>query len=171
MKKKFFIFCLTILLQISLGEISIVSAEHTLPKDELVIGGIGYGGTLGYVKEIYGEPDEIRTIQKKGIKEVLYIYSKNFKISGKAQVELNLNEADYPVDGFFISTNSMQSDSGIRVGTPFKTIEDKYGAGKKYETPDKELFYRYEFDGGKTNINYVVNEKGLISKIYMSTEV
>ncbi len=170
MKKIFPVICLMTALQFSpIGDQAVASA-HTLPKDELVIGGVGYGGTLGYVKEIYGEPGEIRTIQKKGVKEIIYVYSKDFKISGRSPVDLNLREEDYPVIGFLVATNTMKSDSGIRVGMAYQKLEEQYGTGLKYETEDKEIFYRYDFDEGKTAINYFVNDKGLISKIYMGTD-
>lgn len=171
MKKVFSAICLATALQFSpLGDMSIASA-HNLPKDELVIGGIGYGGTLGYVREIYGEPEEIRTYQKKGVKGITYIYSKHFIVSARAKLEENLPDESYPVVGFMVSENSMKTETGIRVGLPFKeTIEDKYGKGLQYKTENDEIFYQYQFDNGKTAINYFVNDRGLITKIYMGTD-
>lgn len=171
MKKVFSVICLATALQFSpVGDPAIASA-HTLPKDELVIGGIGYGGTLGYVREIYGEPEEIRTYQKKGVKGITYIYSKHFIVSARAKLEENLPDESYPVVGFMVSENSMKTETGTRVGLPFKeAIEDKYGKGLQYKTENDETFYQYQFDNGKTAINYFVNDRGLISKIYMGTD-
>ena len=56
-----------------------------MPRDEMYVGGVGAGVTLGYIRSIYGEPADIRRHQNEGIKGVAYIYSDSFRVMARAR--------------------------------------------------------------------------------------
>ena len=118
-----------------------------MPREEMYVGGVGAGCTLGYVREIYGEPDDVRYFSGEGIKSISYIYSDGFSISGRVFSRDERPEEDYVVVGFKLSDPDLATPSGIRVGMSYwDDVVSKFGEGKRFISFSDELMYIYKGD-------------------------
>ena len=139
MKKPIFICSLLVMLLTSV-------AFAEMPRDEMYVGGVGAGVTLGYVKSIYGEPMNIRRHENEGIRGVVYIYSDSFRVMARAWISDKIPEDEMTVVSFWLSDASLATPSGIKVGMSYeKDVASRFGPGR--ETVDgRGLKYVYEQD-------------------------
>ena len=80
--------------------LSVVSCStafaNSMPREEMCVGSVGYGCTLGNVKAIYGEPLERRIFDGIDAHGSTWIYSPNFSVTGRTSGSWQLEE-DLPV--------------------------------------------------------------------------
>lgn len=142
--KKILLLCFAVLLLCQA-----TAFAHTMPKEEMYIGGVGFGCTLGYVKDIYGEPQEIiwKETGKSGTKMgityyVTYKYSDAFKVIGRKHERDSSPEDEITVVSVILKDNSLSTPSGFTVGMPYAAIVEIFGEGQKY-THQGRTWYDY----------------------------
>jgi len=90
----------------------------TVPDEELLVGGIGYGTSVEYLRSVYGEPREIEAKNHYGTRVEEYEYSKSleFKV----------------IDGYVrrievSGPNGFATKAGVAVGMDASILKEKYG--------------------------------------------
>ncbi len=146
-----------------------VAFAHSMPREELYAGGVGIGCTLGYVKSIYGEPEDERLYEGDGIRSVTYIYSPAFSITGRTGIEDDRDDEELTVVGFTLTDRSMATPSGIRVGMPYSAVRERFGGVEKLKFYNGEEAYVYSIKAHEMCI--YTDEKDIIIKISAATEV
>ena len=150
-----------------------VVLAHSMPREEMYIGGVGSGCTMGYVKSIYGEPQDMRYDTLGNILIVRYIYkngSTYFDVVGRALVDPEPVEADIKVVGFSVTDKYLSTPSGFKVGSSYDQIVAKYGPGEKLVN-NGETGYCYSSPNTAVDITFYVDEKNIITRIYEGTEL
>lgn len=149
-----------------------VFAAPIIPKEELAIGGISLDCTLGYVKEIYGEPKEVtwkekgKAGSKMGITYyITYKYSDTFNVTGKKSERDSREENELRVNSIFIRDNSLSTPSGLTVGMPYTTVVEMFGEGEKLTYQGKTWYSYSPNKGGIILLQFMVNDEGIITEI------
>ena len=142
-----------------------------MPREEMYIGGVGAGVSLGYVKQVYGEPADIKRFNGEGIRAVTFVYSDTFSITGRTGSRDNRPEEDLIVVGFTCTDPYLATKGGIRVGMSYENdVVRKYGSGRAFTNRDGELMYIYDGGRGMQFCFYVDDDGDTIRKIYQGTE-
>ena len=139
------------------------SVKPKMPHSEWNVGGVGYGCTLGYVKSVYGEPQEkiILGVSTNGsLRNVKYIYSPTFEIWGVGTKA----EEDLKVFGFKCTDSTLQTPSGFHVGMPYSALTKKYKSGKKIVRKGR-TFYQHDC------LHFYVDEQEMITEIELITDI
>ncbi len=166
--KKILMICFAVLV---LCQATVFAADF-IPKEELCIGGINLDCTLGYVKEIYGEPKEVIREErgKAGTKVgiiyyITYKYSDAFFVTGKLSERESQGEDGARIVSILIKDNSLATPSGFTVGMPYSAVVEMFG--ERHKTTYKDVsFYSYSPDrGGNRIISFYVNDAETITEI------
>ncbi len=137
--KKIFLFCSLFLMLLT------SAAFAAMPRDEMYVGGVGAGVTLGYVRSVCGEPMEVKHHRNEGIKSVVYVYSKAFRVTARVWARDEKPEDELVVTGFWLSDSSLATPSGITVGMSYeKDVESKFGPGREVMRGDFKYIYDEE---------------------------
>lgn len=147
-------------------------ASNYIPKEELCIGGISLDCTLGYVKEIYGEPKEVtwketgKAGSKMGISYyITYKYSDAFVVDGKLSERQSGGEDEARIVAISIKDNSLSTPSGFTVGMPYAVVAEMFGERPKV-TRQGMTFHKYAPDiSGIRGINFHVDDAETITAI------
>ena len=143
-----------------------VAIAHNMPEEEMAIGGVGYGCTLGYVKSIYGEPQEKKWIRNGELK---YIYSSSFVVIGWRYYPYDQEEDNMAVGGVILSDNSLATPSGFTVGMPYQSVVNAFGEGIDY---NKNGVYHYHPKRKRAySFCFKVNGQGLITEISIQSNL
>lgn len=142
---------------------------HWMPREEMYVGGVGAGCTLGYVKSVYGEPKEKRWFNSDGVRGVTYKYSEMFSITGRTGNQDSRAEEDLLVVGFSLKDNSLATPSGLTVGIPYETVVGMFGRVEK-STFGGRTSYSYAAPKSPIEMTFYVDSKGIITEIYEGTE-
>lgn len=167
--KRILLFCYLVLI---LCQATAFAKEVIIPKEELCIGGVNLDCTLGYVKEIYGEPKEVirKEEGRSGTKMgrtcyITYVYSDTFKVTGKKGEREPGGEDDARVVAVFIKDNSLSTPSGFTVGMPYAAVAEMFGKGWKH-TRQGITWYGYASDmSGIRAINFHVDDAETVTAI------
>ncbi len=146
-----------------------VAFAHSMPREELYAGGVGIGCTLGYVKSVYGEPKEEQRYEGDGIRNVTYIYSPTFSITGRAGISDDRDDEELIVVGFTLTDRSMATPSGVRVGMPYSAVRQRFGSVKKCKFYNGEEAYVYGINAHEMCI--YTDDDDIIIKISVGTEI
>ncbi len=151
-----------------------------LPKCEMAIGGITFGWTLNYVKQIYGQPDKITHFAGDGVKVINYYYGNNLRVVGRVFARWSkdtgyyspIAEGDYPVTGVIITDGSLSMPCGIKVGDSYLKVVEKFGIGAKYVPYKHEdrTGYSYLLRATLEEMHFQVDKNGVICEIGTSTD-
>lgn len=163
MRKILLILGLTILLCQS------VAFAHWMPREEMYVGGVGAGCTLGYVKSVYGEPKEKHWFNTDGVRGVTYEYSDTFSVTGRTGNQDPRAEDDLIVVGFSLKDNSLSTPSGLTVGIHYETVAGMFGRVEK-STFDGRISYSYPATQFPIEMTFYVDDKGIITEIYEGTD-
>ena len=137
--KKVLLFCSLFLMLLT----SVAFAA--MPRDEMYVGGVGAGVTLGYVRSVCGEPMEIKRHRNEGIKSVIYIYSKAFRVVARDWARDEKPEDELVVTGFWLSDSSVATPSGITIGMSYENdVVSRFGAGREVVDGQGNITYIYE---------------------------
>ena len=148
----------------------LVSLAHWMPISESFVGGVGPGCTLGYVKSVYGEPVDKKWFNTDGVRGVGYIYSENFRITGRTWYKDTRPEDDLIVVGYTLTNNSLSTESGLTVGIPYSTVAGMYGYGQKFVNKEGRVSYIYAFPNSATSMSFRINSDDIVDEIYVGTE-
>ena len=146
-----------------------IAFAHWMPKEEMYVGGVGAGCSLGYVKSVYGEPIEKRWFNSDGVRGVTYIYSDAFSITGRTGNIDPREEDDLIVVGFSLKDNSLATPHGLTVGILYETVEGMFGSVEK-STYNGRTFYAYEAPNSAVELTFYVDDRGIVTEIHEGTE-
>ena len=146
-----------------------VAFAHWMPREEMYVGGVGAGCTLGYVKSVYGEPKEKWWFNSDGVRGVTYKYSDTFSVTGRTGNQDSRAEDDLMVVGFSLKDSSLATPSGLTVGIPYETVAGMFGRVEK-STIRGRISYSYPAPKSPIEITFYVDGKGIITEIYEGTE-
>lgn len=141
-----------------------------MPISEASIGGVRTGMPLGDVVKKFGAPAYKERVEGDGIRAVIYVYNDNLKVVGRTLLTDKAPEKDLHVVSFTLKNNKYTTPSGFTCGTPLSRIEAKYGKGTKLVMPDGEVSYYYTFPQSNVELDFTVNEKNIVTKIYCGSE-
>lgn len=142
-----------------------------MPREEMYIGGVGAGVSLGYVRQVYGEPVDIKRFKGDGMRTVTFIYSDAFSIIGRTGISDNRPEEEIIVAGFTCTDPYLATKGGIRVGMSYENdVVRKYGPGREFTNRNGDLMYIYDGGRGMQFCFYVDDDGDTIWKIYQGTE-
>ncbi len=144
---------------------------QNMPREELYIGGVGVGCTLGYVKEIYGEPKEVqKETGQRGAIIVKYVYSDAFKVIGRTNERNPQAEEEITVVSAILNDNSLSTPSGFTVGMPYATVAQMFGEGHKHTYKGRTW---YDYSGtralGGLVMEFFVDSSEIITEIKVCT--
>ena len=138
---------------------------HTMTDDEMFVGGVGRGCTLGYVESVYGVPADKKEMRGDGIRAVTYIYSRTGQNDMRPESELI-------VVGFSCKDASLRTPSALAVGMPYAAVTEKFGAADTVLTDDDgRRMYVYDVYHGAREVLFYVNDNDVITEIAVTTEV
>ena len=165
--KKFFV---TLALIFSATIFSTASA-NSMPREEMYVGGVGYGCKLGYVKELYGEPLERKEFVGDGVRIVTYFYSKYFSVTTRTAAEDISPEERFSVVGFSLKDNSLSTPSGFTVGMNYNEVVKLFGRGELYEYNGRTGYFYVPSDSGKPiTLTFYVDDMDTITEIELGTD-
>ena len=95
-----------------------VVCSAAVPDEELLVGGIGYGTSASYLRNVYGEPDKIDTEHHHGklVEEYKYGKSLEFKLADGSVYRIEVS-----------GPNGFATRAGVAVGMAASVLRDKYG--------------------------------------------
>lgn len=141
---------------------------HSMPGSEMVVGGVGIGCNLRYVKSVYGYPMEIRPFNTDGVKGVTYVYSPAFSITGRTSFRDTRPEDELMVVSFKITNGYLATPSGIRVGDHINKVFNLFGS-----VPSRINYQNrkgYDYSIGSHCMTFYVNNNNIINEIYAGTD-
>ena len=145
---------------------------HTMTEDEMFVGGVGRGCTLGYVESVYGVPADKKEMRGDGIRAVTYIYSPTFSITARTGQNDMRPESELIVVGFSCKDASLRTPSALAVGMPYAAVTERFGAADTVLTDDDgRRMYVYDVYHGAREVLFYVNDNDVITEIAATTEV
>lgn len=168
MKRIFMICCAVLLL------CQTTSLARQMPKEEISIGGLTIGCTMGYVESLYGAPpqkkwQEDRSHPRTVVYYITYEYSPTFNVIGRTtkgqSYEDEQNAKLYSVS---VKDDSLSTPSGITVGMPYKAVAEMFGEAPKRTFPNGQSFYMHSFRG--SDMYFYVNAEEIITEIHISPQ-
>ncbi len=120
-------------------------AFASMPPEEMFVGGVGVGCTMGYVEEIYGRPYGKQRYEGEGIRTVTYLYHGGFRVTGRTGIRDDRDDEDMIVVGFRLTGTDLKTPSGIGVGMSYwDDVVPLFGEGKRFVNYKGELSYIYQ---------------------------
>ncbi len=167
--KRFLMICCAVLLLCQT-----TSLARQLPKEEISIGGLTIGCTMGYVESLYGAPpqkkwQEDRRHPRTVVYYITYEYSPTFKVIGRTTKGQSYeDEQDAKIYSIIVKDDSVSTPSGITVGMPYKVVAEMFGESQKRTFPNGQDFHMHSFRG--LDIYFEVNSEDIITEIHMSPQ-
>lgn len=142
-----------------------VAFAHEMPDEEMYIGGITVGDTLGYAKLIMGAPEQIIRQKYTEKRDVEYLYShEKLLVRGEMEWEKKVEEDDLIIWNISIHDNQWTTPSGMTTGMPYAEVVALFGESSKVHRTMKHEMHLYK--GQKRNMSFFVDSQtGLISSI------
>lgn len=165
--KRILFLCLTIFL---LCQTAVFA--HTMTRDEMYVGGVGRGCSLGYVVSVYGEPADKEELRGDGIWSVTYIYSPTFSITARGGAKETRPESELRVVGFSCKDAYLKTPSGLAVRMPYSAVVQKFGEATMAKVDsDGRKMYLYDVYYGVQYVIFYVDANEVITEICTTTEV
>ncbi len=145
---------------------------HTMTRDEMYVGGVGRGCSLGYVASVYGEPADKKEFRGDGIRSVTYIYSPTFSITAVGGARDVQPESDLRVNGFSCKDAYLKTPSGLAVRMPYSAVVVKFGEATMTKVDeDGRKMYIYDVYHGIQEMVFYVDANEVITEIRAGTEI
>lgn len=140
--------------------------NHSFPKSELFIGGIGAFSKLSYVTSIYGKPQKKDFDTASDGRHFVTYYYGNLTVSA-FNFGQSWAESDLEVYLIYITDGSLTTPSGIAVGQPYSNVTNKYGYGGTARLPRAPIpnctYYIYSIN--EYDIVFAVDYNNIIKGI------
>ena len=147
------------------------ASANSMPVSEMYVGGVGYGTSLGYVKEIYGEPVDKRTFTGDGVRIVAWIYSEYFSVTARTGADDFSPEEDLPVVSFTLKNNSLSTPSGLTVGMNYNEVVKMWGRGEYFESEGGRSYFYVPADSQiPMTLTFYVDADATITEIQLGTD-
>lgn len=139
---------------------------HEMPDDEMYLGGITAGVTLGYVKNIFGIPQQKIPSESPQYRFMVYTYPPSVVVHAETLKDNPSSEEEMIVSSINVKDNSLTTPSGITVGTPYDSIKTMFGeCSREFQSRNKMVYF---YQGNGKHIAFVVDKNGIISAITVS---
>ena len=172
--KKFILFAAILFL----ANISTAFA-NSMPRSEMCIGGVGYGITLGHVKEMYGEPLNKETFTGDGVRGVTWVYDSYFSVTARTSARDTTPEENLTVVAFRLSYNFSpignpdlpKTPSGITVGMNYNDVVKLWGRGELIDYDGRTGYFYVPSDSDiPMTLTFYVNDADTITEIALGTD-
>ena len=168
--KKFFTVA-TALLFVMLSTAQAEIFPHNMPLEEMSVGGVGYGTSLAYVKEIYGEPVDKEIFIGDGVRVVTWIYSEYFSVTARTFAEDETPEDALKVVGFNLKTDALSTPAGLTVGMSYNKVVMLWGRGELVEDDaGRGYFYVPAASQLPVTMTFYVDANAKITEIQLGTD-
>ena len=168
--KKFFALA-TALLFVMLSTAQAEIYPHCMPLEEMSVGGVGYGTSLGYVKEIYGEPVDKKIFTGDGVRVVTWIYSEYFSVTARTFAEDTTPEDNLQVVGYSLKNNSLSTPAGLTVGMSYNKVVMLWGRGELVEDDGRRgYFYVPASSQLPVTLTFYVDADAKITEMQLGTD-
>ncbi|MBQ9572940.1 MAG: hypothetical protein IJR22_06070 [Acidaminococcaceae bacterium] len=98
------------------------SCEARIPLEDMVIGGVGVGTHINYVKQVYGEPSAVKQHKAEVDSDIRnpmeYSYGKTFTLYADGSIVYSVSST---------GNNGLKTSKGITVGMPYSNVVKAYG--------------------------------------------
>ena len=144
---------------------------HCMPLEEMSVGGVGYGTSLGYVKEIYGEPVDKKIFTGDGVRVVTWIYSEYFSVTARTSAEDTTPEDNLQVVGYSLKNNSLSTPAGLTVGMSYHKVVMLWGRGELVEDDGRRgYFYVPASSQLPVTLTFYVDANAKITEMQLGTD-
>lgn len=137
---------------------------YGIPRNDMAIGGIAYGTSMDYVKQIYGTPTKITYADGEWHTGKLIVYNYNDKFIVSGSVRTNT------VVSIVCTEKGLSTPGGLAVGMKYDIVKKIYGNGGRMDLLVKRPSdgYKYYYYSNATNeIQFIVDKQGIIQKIFI----
>ncbi|OUO40974.1 hypothetical protein B5F82_02735 [Megamonas hypermegale] len=149
--------------------ICMATSFASIPRSDMVIGGITMGSSLDYVEQVYGLPNKSYYGEGDWItgESLIYEYVNGnnlFKVV--AGTKGNFNRIVYSIT---CREKGLSTPSGLSVGMNFSEVKKLYGKGSAIKkdmavSPIDKCSY-YEYNSGSNIMQFAVDSDGIIRQI------
>ena len=168
--KKFFVL-VTALLFAMLSTAQAEIYPHMMPLEEMSVGGVGYGTSLGYVKEIYGESVDKEIFTGDGVRVVTWIYSEYFSVTARTSDDDITPEDGLKVVGYSLKTNALSTPAGLTVGMSYNEVVMHWGRGELVEDDGRRgYFYVPASSQLPVTLTFYVDADAKITEMQLGTD-
>ena len=169
--KKFFTAAIVLLLTMSFATAQAEIYPHMMPLEEMSVGGVGYGTSLAYVKEIYGEPVDKKIFTGDGVRVVTWIYSEYFSVTARTSVDDTTPEDELKVVGYSLKTNALSTPAGLTVGMSYNEVVMHWGRGELVEDDGRRgYFYVPASSQLPVTLTFYVDANAKITEMQLGTD-
>ena len=163
--KKIFLLCMTIVFLLPA-----LALVHSMPREEMYVGGVGAGCTLGYAKLIYGEPMDRDYFCGDGVRVIKYIFTPEFIVTGRTWAGDTRDEEELEIVSFSLRDSSLSTPSGFTVGSSYEKLIEYFGYGEEMKIGGRRC-YIYQAAGSPVEMSFYVDDNDIITEIYEGTEL
>lgn len=133
-----------------------------IPRHDIAIGGISYGTSMNYVKQIYGTPTKITYADGEWHTGKLIAYNYNDKFIVEGVVKNNT------VDFIVCREKGLSTPGGLAVGMKYDIAKKIYGEGQRLDLIKgyhQDGYKHYSYGSFGINMELVVDKQGIINEI------
>ena len=142
---------------------------NSMPREEMCVGGVGYGCMFSYVKEVFGEPLERRTFDGVDIHGCTWIYSPQFSVTGRTFG--NPVSEELTVVAFSLKDDSLTLPDGLTVGMSYNEVVKRWGRGELYEYDGRKCYvYVPNNSDVPMTLAFYVDDDATITEIELGTD-
>ena len=169
MKKLFALATALLFVMLSTAQAEIY--PHCMPLEEMSVGDVGYGTSLGYVKKIYGEPVDKKIFTGDGVRVVTWIYSEYFSVTARTSAEDTTPEDNLQVVGYSLKNNSLSTPAGLTVGMSYHKVVMLWGRGELVEDDGRRgYFYVPASSQLPVTLTFYVDADAKITEMQLGTD-
>ena len=133
--KKFFLLAVMMFVAVNVS----TAQANSMPREEMCVGGVGYGCMFSYVKEVFGEPLERRTFDGVDVHGCTWIYSPQFSVTGRTFG--NSVSEEMTVVAFSLKDDSLTLPDGLTVGMSYHKVVLRWGRGELYKYDGRRCYF------------------------------
>ena len=163
--KKFFLLAVMMIVAASVS----TAQANSMPREEMCVGGVGYGCMFSYVKEVFGEPAERRTFDGVDVHGCTWIYSPQFSVTGRTFG--NPVSEEMTVVAFSLKDDSLTLPDGLTVGMSYNEVVKRWGRGELYEYDGRRCYFYVPNDSDiPMTLSFYVDDAATITEIELGTD-
>lgn len=163
--KKFFLLAVMMIVAASVS----TAQANSMPREEMCVGGVGYGCMFSYVKEVFGEPLERRTFDGVDVHGCTWIYSPQFSVTGRTFG--NPVSEEITVVAFSLKDDSLTLPDGLTVGMSYNEVVKRWGRGELYEYDGRRCYFYVPNDSDiPMTLSFYVDDAATITEIELGTD-
>lgn len=163
--KKIFLLAVMMIVAASVS----TAQANSMPREEMCVGGVGYGCMFSYVKEVFGEPLERRTFDGVDVHGCTWIYSPQFSVTGRTFG--NPVSEEMTVVAFSLKDNSLTLPDGLTVGMSYNEVVKRWGRGELYEYGGRRCYFYVPNDTDiPMTLSFYVDDDATITEIELGSD-